>query len=373
MSWQSYFPTKIFFGAYAIAENKAVLTALGNRALIVTGQGGSARRTGALDDICQALEQSSIKWSVFDQVEANPSIETVRKGAEYARACQADFIIGIGGGSPLDAAKAIAILAVNEIPDEELFTRQFERVLPIVAIPTTAGTGSEVTPYSILTDPVTEAKQRILSQLIIPQAAFLDPRYTLELPGRITVDTAIDAYSHALESYLCTKATPFTELLALEGMRILGAELKKLLEEPRTLCWENRANLLYGSLLGGMAISITGTTIPHTLGFAFTYYKDVPHGRANGMIMPAYMRFNDMKTSDPKVMQAIRVSGFDNINHFSDLMFKLSGNPPYCSKEEKEIFVARTLQAKNIQYNIAIPKREDMEKMLEAVLNQDCI
>lgn len=369
MSWQSYFPTNIFFGAQAIADNSESLTTLGKRALIVTGQGGSAKRTGALDDICRTLDHSSVKWEVFAQVEANPSIATVRKGAQLARVSQADFVIGIGGGSPLDAAKAIAVLAVNEVPDEELFTRQFEQVLPIVAVPTTAGTGSEVTPYSIITNPATEMKQRILSSRIIPQLAFLDPGYTMELPGRITVDTAVDAYSHVLESYLIRKATPITDLLSLEGMRILGAELKKLVATNQPLDWDSRASLLYGSLLGGLAISITGTTIPHVMGFALTYFKDVPHGRANGMIMPAYMRFNHSKTADPKVMTALRASGFDDLNQFSDLMRKLSGEPPECNATEKELFIDRTMEANNIRNNIAVPDREDIKQLLESVLN----
>jgi alcohol dehydrogenase class IV len=368
MSWHASFPTQIYFGAHAVADNYAGLTALGKRALIITGQGGSARRTGALDDICRAMELLSIKWEVFDQVESNPSTETVRKGAIQAKTLKADFVIGIGGGSPLDAAKAIAILAKNELSNDELFTVQFNEVLPIVAIPTTAGTGSEVTPFSIITNATMEAKQRILSPRIIPQVAFLDPAYTMDLPARITVDTAVDAYSHALESYLCIKTTPFTELLALEGMRILGPELKSLSAKSENLSWKTREALLYGSLLGGMVISETGTTIPHTLGFALTYYKDIPHGRANGMIMPAFMYFNLRKSSNPKVMEAIRVSGFDDLNQFTRLMLELSGNPPSCSEKEKEIFIARTLAAKNIHNNIVSPDREDIINILEFVL-----
>lgn len=368
MSWHSSFPTQIYFGAHAIADNYAVLTTLGKRALIITGQGGSARRTGVLDDICRAMEKLAIKWEVFAQVEANPSIDTVRKGALQAKNFKTDFVIGIGGGSAIDAAKAIAILAINELSNDELFNDQFNEVLPIVAIPTTAGTGSEVTPFSMITNADKEAKQRILSPRIIPQVAFLDPAYTMDLPARITMDTAVDAYSHVLESYLCIKTTPFTELLALEGMRILGPELKSLSAKSENLSWKTREALLYGSLLGGMVISKTGTTILHALGFILTYYKDIPHGRANGMIMPAFMDFNQRKSSDPKVMKALSVSGFDDLNQFTRLMVDLSGNPPSCSEKEKEIFIARTWAAKNIHNNIVSPDREDIINILEFVL-----
>jgi len=159
MSWQANFSSNIYFGVNAIEENNKALEGLGKQALIVIGQGGSARKIGALRDVCKVLQQLSIAWEVFDQVEANPSIDTVRAGALLARECSADFIVGIGGGSPLDAAKAIAILAVNELRNDELLNLQFGEVLPVVAIPTTAGTGSEVTPYAIVTFPLLETKK----------------------------------------------------------------------------------------------------------------------------------------------------------------------------------------------------------------------
>jgi len=369
MSWQSYASSRIIFGLNAIAENHSALAGLGKKALIVIGQGGSARRIGALDDLCQALKQLDITWGLFDQVEANPSIETVRQGAQLARDCAVDFIIGIGGGSPLDAAKAIAILAVNEASEEELLNQQFGDVLPLIAIPTTAGTGSEITPYSILTFPALETKKSIASPKIIPRLAILDPGYTRDLSYRITVDTAVDAYSHALESYLAVRANPLSELYAREALSILGPELRKLLESP-DLDLQQREALLYGSMLGGMAISTTGTSIPHALGYCLTYFKDVPHGRANGMIMPAYMDFNRRKSSHPKIMEALRISGFGELDQFASLMRKLCGKAPACSPEEKNRFMEQTMQAKNLVNNIVTPGQEDLTYMLEHVLSQ---
>ncbi len=367
MSWQSYTSSRIIFGLNAIAENHSALAGLGKKSLIVMGQGGSARRIGALDDLCQALQQLDITWELFDQVEANPSIETVRQGAQLARDCAVDFIIGIGGGSPLDAAKAIAILAVNEASEEELLNQQFGDVLPLAAIPTTAGTGSEITPYSILTFPALETKKSIASPKIIPRLAILDPGYTRDLPYRITVDTAVDAYSHALESYLAIRANPLSELHAREALRILGPELRKLLESP-DLDLEQREALLYGSMLGGMAISTTGTSIPHALGYCLTYYKDIPHGRANGMIMPSYMDFNHRKSSHPRIMEALRISGLNDMDQFECLMHELCGKAPVCTTEEKNRFMEQTLQAKNLVNNIVKPEREDLLEILEKTL-----
>lgn len=367
MSWQAYFSSNIYFGVNAIEDNYKALKGLGKQALIVIGQGGSARKVGALSDLGKALQQQSIAWEVFDQVEANPSIDTVRAGALLARECKADFIVGIGGGSPLDAAKAIAILAMNEINDDELLNQQYGKVLPVVAIPTTAGTGSEVTPYAILTFPQLETKKSIASPKIVPQLAILDPAYTRDLPYRITVDTAVDAYSHALESYLAVGANPLSELYAREALSILGDELKMLVKNEM-LELNQREALLYGSMLGGMAISTTGTSIPHAMGYFLTYFKEVPHGRANGMVMPAYMDFNLRKTSNPRVIEALLISGFDSLEQFEDLMFKLCGKAPECNPKEKQRFIEQTLQAKNLVNNIVTPEREDIEQILTRIL-----
>ncbi len=367
MSWQANFSSNIHFGVNAIKDNNKALEGLGKQALIVIGQGGSARKIGALGDLCKALQQQSIAWEVFDQVEANPSIDTVRAGARLAKEYQTDCIVGIGGGSPLDAAKAIAILAMNEINDDELLNQQFGEVLPVVAIPTTAGTGSEVTPYAILTFPLLETKKSIASPKIIPRLAILDPAYTSELPYRITVDTAVDAYSHALESYLAVRATPLSELYAREALRILGPELQKLTKDD-VIDLNQREALLYASMLGGMAISTTGTSIPHALGYSLTYFKGVTHGRANGMIMPAYMDFNLRKSDHPKVKEALRVSGLDSFEQFEDIMFKLCGKTPVCSSEEKQLFIKQTMQTKNLVNNLVAPERKDLESILEYML-----
>lgn len=367
MSWQAILSSRILFGSNAIQDNNSAFEGLGQKALIVIGKGGSARENGALSDLCKALQKNSIAWDIFDQVEANPAIDTVKAGAVLAKACQADFIVGIGGGSPLDAAKAIAILAVNEIDNDALLNQQYDKVLPIVAIPTTAGTGSEVTPYSIITFPVWETKKNIATPKIIPRLAILDPGYTSHLPYRVTVDTAVDAYSHALESFLSVRSTPLSELYAREALSILGTELKTLTRTEK-LDSMQRETLLYGSMLSGMAISSTGTSIPHAMGYYLTFFKGITHGRANGMIMPAYMAFNLKKTSHPKVQEVLQISGFDHLNQFQTLMYALCDQAPACSPEEKQRFIEQTLQAKNLVNNIAAPSREDIESIVEYML-----
>lgn len=365
MNWQFHYPTRVFFGARCLEANASSLSRLGRKALIVTGQGGSARRNGALEDIEKALSGLGISSQLFDRVEANPSIDNVRAGARAARDAGADFIVAAGGGSPMDAAKAIAILACNSFSDEELFHVVAERVLPLAAVPTTSGTGSEVTPYSILTWPAIENKRSIFNPAIYPAVAFLDPDYTSTLPRKITVDTAVDAYSHALESCLSRKASPFSEMLALEALSILGPELRQLLSEELPGA-ASREQLLYGSMLAGLAISITGTNIPHALGYAFTYRKDIPHGRANGFIMPSYIDFLLEGDCGEAVLMALRKSGFRGSQDFRQVLEELCGPPPALNAAEREIFVAKTLEARNLPASLRLPDAEQLARLLES-------
>lgn len=364
MIWQWFSPSKIVFGSGAIKENENLLKTMGSRALIVTGKGGSAKRNGSLSDICDSLENLKIDWDIFNEVEANPSVDTARKAADMARMMGPDFIIGIGGGSPMDAAKAVAILAVNDLSDEELFALEFSTALPVLAVPTTAGTGSEVTPYSILTYPAIENKKSIFSSLIVPQLAFIDPLYTVDLPLDITIDTAVDAYSHALEGFLSPRANPLSDLISREVLKILGNELRKL-SKKQNPDLESREALLYASTLAGLVISQTGTSIPHAMGYSLSYFKNLPHGRANAVIMPAYMEFNFSHTDNPRLREVLDCSGFNEIEEFTAIMRALSGPPPVCSEDEQRKFLRICSVAKNISNNIVIPSESDLKTILK--------
>lgn len=367
MTWNWLSPTRLFFGNGAIAGNYEEMKALGKRALIVTGKGGSAVRNGSLQDLCQALSDCNISWEIFREVEANPSVETVRRGAAAAREAQTEFIAGLGGGSPLDAAKAIAVLAVNDITDEELFAVRFTAALPMVAVPTTAGTGSEVTPYSILTYHAIENKKSIFSPAIIPAIAYIDPAYTRDIPFNITADTAVDAYSHALEGYLAVKSNPMSDLIAREALRISGTELKLLASgtNPGTA---GREALIYASTLAGLVISQTGTSIPHAMGYPLTHFKGVPHGRANGILMPAYLAFTLRKSGNPRVMEALQCSGFGSLQEFQKIMRDLCGPVPQCSDHEQARFIEICSKAKNLSNNIVRPSQQDLALILRESL-----
>lgn len=350
-------------------ENSGVLQNMGRQALVVTGRGGSSRRNGSLEDICTALDKCHIKWELFDKVEPNPSVTTVMEGAQQAQISKADFIVGVGGGSPLDAAKAIAILAKNEITVDQLFAGHFEKVLPVVAVPTTAGTGSEVTPYSILTYSKIQNKKSIRSPYIIPAVAFLDPEYTFNIPMDTTVDTAIDAFSHAYEGFLSVNSNPISDLMALEALRLIGPELLLMARQVQP-DQGNRQVLLYASLLAGMVISHTGTSVPHAMGYSFTYFKDVPHGRANGLIIPAFSRFILDKCPNSKMNLAWQAAGFTSLKDMADLLWSLTGTPAELTPEDERVFVNIASQAKNLANSPAIPDKADLAQILAITMNR---
>lgn len=366
MNWQWNCPTRIIFGWQAVVKNSDALS-LGKKAFIVCGQGGSARRNGALDDVCQALAQAHIDWTVYDEVQSNPEVGDMREAASIARKSRADFVVGIGGGSPLDAAKAIAVLACNSLSDEELFNAQFESALPLAAVPTTAGTGSEVTQYSILTYPAINSKKSIASTLLFPRAALLDPLYTRFLPRDVTVDTAVDAFSHVFESYLTVRHSPMSDALAREAMLLLGGLLRELSIKEDVPDDAMRYQLLYASMLAGTVISQTGTSIPHALGYSFTYFKGTPHGRANGYIMPALAWFLDGR-GESRAGQALEIAGFKGLHDFYKVMSELTGPVPILSEEEKQTFLTICSQAKNLGNSLVKPSFKELQAMLEQVI-----
>ena len=353
-------PVKIVFGRKCISKNSEAIKPYGAKAFVVTGK-NSSKANGSYNDIVEALNREKIKHYLYDKIEANPSVESVREASIIAKEQNADFIIGIGGGSPLDAAKAIAILAVNSIDNEELFSGIYKhKPLPVIAVPTTAGTGSEVTPYSILTYNEIKNKKSIGADSIFPVLAFLDPSYTETLNYTITVNTAIDALSHSVEGYLSKKSTDVIEPFALESIKILGAELK-LLANKKNPGPESREALLYASMLAGIVIAHTGTTIVHAMGYPLTYYKNIDHGRANGLLMYEYLKF--VKDSTDKVDTILKSMEMD-IDEFGNTISALLGTKEVLSDDELKLFTDTAKSAeKNILNTPATPTVEEIKSI----------
>ena len=297
----------------------------GQKAFIVCGQ-NSARVCGALDHAKISLAGCKVEYRIFDRVEQNPTVETCAQAAKQAREFGASFILAIGGGSPLDAAKAVAVYAANPaMPALDIFENGFTKPpLPILAVAITAGTGSEVTPYSVLTVHSLGTKKSFASPLVYPKIAFLDPVYTYSLPLDFTASTAVDALSHAVEGFFCVNINIATRGMALGAMGTLAECIRDLANG--NLDNSVRAKLLYAASVAGMVIAHTGTGAVHPMGYPLTYYKGVPHGHANAYFLADFLKLmgqekpqqlktalNAMRLTSPEELHSLisRVMVFD--------------------------------------------------------------
>lgn len=340
-------PVNLKFGAGVIKENSEDFK-LGKRALLVTGQ-NSARLSGALIDVIGVLDSLGISHDIFDKVENNPSLKNISEGSRFGKSCGSDFIIAIGGGSPLDAAKAIAALATNDMDPIDLFKNEFKNeFLPIIAVPTTSGTGSEVTPYSVLTVHSMKTKRSFTSRWSYPKVAFADPCYTYSLPYSVSVDTAYDAFSHLLESYYSVRSNPLNDSIAVEGMKKIAGCMKDI--AAGNLNDEVRGKLMYSSCLGGMTIAHTGTTLIHAMGYSLTFFKSFSHGRANAMIMAEYMRLNKSELPE-KTKVVLDVLGLGDIDDADDYFSLGLDKKPILSDDECREFAGLAVKQGSVKMN----------------------
>ena len=280
-----YMPSRLITGEACVQKNASRLAALGRRCLIVSS-GSAARRSGALKDVQEALEQQGIAFTHFDGITQNPALSDCRAGGREAFAFEADFVIGIGGGSALDAAKAAAVFAANpDLTEKAFYSAAWPNApLPIVLVGTTAGTGSEVTSVSVLTDSAGR-KHSIHDPRLYAALALGDPRYTLSLPRSVTLSTGIDAVAHCVESAFSRKADRLSRLFAAQGIRLAFPALSAA-AAGEELALSQREALYEASVLGGLAINRTGTVFPHNVGYYLTERYQIPHGFACAYLMP---------------------------------------------------------------------------------------
>lgn len=328
MSFKYLMPTKCYFGKGVVLEYKDELKNFGEKAMIVTGK-SSSKKNGSLGDMEKALNASKIPYVIFDDIEENPSLETIGRAAELGKKENVDFMIGIGGGSPIDASKAIGILINNRKYNyENILDAPKLESIPVIAVPTTAGTGSEVTPYSIVTDHKAKTK-RNLGQLVYPKIAFCDATYMIDMPYAVTVNTGIDAFSHLAESYLNSNANIMSDIYCEKGLKIFRKCLPKLLSGELDLSF--REDLMMVSTLGGMAITQTGTSLPHGMGYNLTYFKGMAHGMANGILYEEYLKVFKDKTRVNNLLSFIGVDSIEELGEEFRRILKWDGS---VTKEE---------------------------------------
>ncbi len=304
----------------AVKKGAQHFKGVGSHALLVTGK-HSAVASGAQKDVTDVLDSLGIPYDVFSQVEENPSLDTVEKGAYFGLEKGADFIIGIGGGSPLDASKAISLLmGTKESTGKDLFNKDIPmKGLFLIAIPTTCGTGSEVTPYAILSLHEQKTKKG-MSQRLFPNLAFLDATYLESAPPSLIQYTAVDTLGHLLESYINPHASYYSNMCVEYGMGLWAKKKEHLLTGDFTK--EDYEHFLTASSMAGMAISHTGTSLPHAMSYYLTYEKGVPHGKAVGTFLASYVKACPDKKWIGKVEKML---GFSSQGEMKDFIERILG------------------------------------------------
>lgn len=318
MNMKFFMPTRVLVGKDIVLNSFQEFKAFGKKAFIITGN-KSSKINGSLNDVEEALKKAEVEYVVFDAIEENPSIETIEKAATLGKDNKVDFVIGIGGGSPIDAAKAIAVMIKNpELKGSNLITTKKLESLDIISIPTTSGTGTETTQYSILTDHKDKTKKN-LGQLTFPKLSLLDAKYTMNMSLEVTRNTGVDAFSHIVEGYLNKNASIITDALSEKALKIWGECIEALV--TGNCDYEVREKLMIASTIAGMIIAQTGTSLPHGMGYPLTYFKGLPHGLANGCLYVEYLRvFKDRE----KVNNIPKLLGLTTYEKLEEVLEKLT-------------------------------------------------
>ncbi len=305
-----HMPTQIIFGPGVIDEVAGVVRdrLRSSRPFLVTDKGIIAA------GIAGRVFSQFPGLPVFDEVEPNPRHATVDRGGELARQARADLVIGLGGGSALDAAKAIALLATNpgRIEDYEGRERYTAAPLPVVAVPTTCGTGSEVTWVAVITHTGRRFKMSIKGPLMYPAVALVDPDLLLSLPAPLVASTGLDALTHAIEALTSRPATPISDVLALEAVRLIFRHLPAAYHDMRREAGA-REGLMLGSLMAGLAFGNSDVGAVHCLAESIGSLYDTPHGVANAVFLPLVMEFNLPAASEKYALAAAAV-GYEMLN-----------------------------------------------------------
>jgi len=285
-------PTRIEYGvgvASKLGEEVRLLKA--QKVSLITDPG--IIKAGLLDKITSILKEEKLLYNVFDGVDPNPKDRNVERGAQVVRSFEADAMVAVGGGSVIDCAKAIGVLVSHDgkrIKDFEGKTAVKKPILPFIAVPTTAGTGSEVTFSAVITDRENNYKMTVRSPFMAAKVALLDPKLTVTVPPHITASTGMDALTHAIEAYTVKVSEPISDALALYAIELITNNLVNAVKNGENI--NARACMLVGSLLAGMAFSHSDVGSVHCMAEALGGVYDAPHGVCNAVLLPYVMEYN---------------------------------------------------------------------------------
>lgn len=307
---------RIVHGSGSVEKVPAEVKKLGGRRVCIVTDAGLAK-IGVQKPLEDALSRSGIPWKLYAGAELEPSTDSIRLCAEEASTFEADILIGIGGGSALDTVKAAAVLLGNEGPIEAYFGMELvpNPSLPFILIPTTAGTGSEMTNIAVLTDLVNGGKQGVVSEHLYADTVILDPELTLGLPPHVTAITGVDAFVHAMESYCGIAATPLTDPLNIHAMRLIGENIRQAYANG--LNTKAREAMMYGAALAGMGFANTQNGIIHAIGTTLPLNCHIPHGVAMAICAPFCIGFNHIAVPERYALVADILRGEDRSRHMS--------------------------------------------------------
>jgi alcohol dehydrogenase len=307
------------FGAGAITKLPGIVQGAGGQVLVITDAALAA--TPVISAVTEALSAARIPATVFSGVHPNPTTADLAAGAVAAARMAAPVLVAVGGGSPMDAAKGIALAAVNPQRGRELdYRSEFASSgLPIVAVPTTAGTGAETNAFGVVTDEGTRRKFYVGHASTMPVAAVLDPELTVGLPAATTAATGMDALTHAIESYMSVRANPWSAALALQVVRMVSEYLPRAWADGSDL--EARGQMLLAAHMAGLAMATTGLGACHAIGHSLGGRFDVPHGVALAMVLPGVLSFSRLVSAE----------------RLADLSFALGAGSTAASVEENAV------------------------------------
>lgn len=283
--------SRIIRGAGSLGQVAAEVKRLGKSQIMVITDPGIVA-AGLVDKLTAVLQKADIAYNIYDQIEPDPRLQIAVATAEKLRETNTDMVIAIGGGSAIDIAKVAAILVTNEGDIGSYFGIDMipRAGLATIIIPTTAGTGSEVTPIAILSDHEEKLKKGIVSPYLFPTVALLDAELTVGLPPHVTAATGMDALIHAVEAFTSKNADPLTDVLACQAMELIYTNIRKVFSDGGDV--EARTNMLEGSMLAGMAFANAGVTAVHAFAYPIGAEFHIPHGVANSIMLTPVMEFN---------------------------------------------------------------------------------
>lgn len=284
-------PQNIIVGKGSLAKLPEVAKKLGgSHAFLMSGP--HLAKMGLVEKAAESLKSTGIEVDTFTEIEGNPSVETVEKATVAFKEAGADFIVAFGGGSPMDVAKAVGVTAKygGSITEYEGAHKVPGPIIPLIAIPTTAGTGSEVTAFSVITDHSRDYKLTVFSYEILPAYAILDAELLTTAPANVAAACGIDAFIHAEEAYISTAASPFSDAMAEKAMSLIGKNIRRFVANRGDI--EAAEAMLVGSLFAGIAFSFARLGNVHAMSHPVSAFFDVPHGVANAVLLPVIAEYN---------------------------------------------------------------------------------